>query len=274
MIIFAKNVANFNHFMRKTYILYSYDSLCDTVVTIFVREKMIRLMIVALAVALALLITTPCAEGCSCTQREPVDFFCNSDYAALIQVRNVSEPFYEDIMEQGPRRNPVYDYNIDVMFDFKGTIDSNPLLSSKPLLQARSNSGLCGVTFLPDKVYLIMADFAENMKPWEDGLVLTSWSCAFNRYIDVSNRQAATAEVGSILTFPVRSNSTCENVAEKRTLAKFFAQRSHSTLEKDLGDLSALQEQARNTPTDLQRNVDAQAGTDRLRKLLKAAFQK
>ncbi|WAR14594.1 hypothetical protein MAR_004699 [Mya arenaria] len=143
-------------------------------------------------------------------------------------------------MEQGPRRNPVYDYNIDVMFDFKGTIDSNPLLSSKPLLQARSNSGLCGVTFLPDKVYLIMADFAENMKPWEDGLVLTSWSCAFNRYIDVSNRQAATAE----------------------------------TLEKDLGDLSALQEQARNTPTDLQRNVDAQAGTDRLRKLLKAAFQK
>ncbi|WAR14601.1 hypothetical protein MAR_004706 [Mya arenaria] len=135
---------------------------------------MIRLMIVALAVALALLITTPCAEGCSCTQREPVDFYCNMDYVALVQVRNVSEPFYEDIMEQGPRQNPVYDYKVDVLQDIKGTIYSNPLLTWKPLLQARSNSGLCGVTFLPDKVYLIMADFADNMKPWEDGLVLST----------------------------------------------------------------------------------------------------
>ncbi|XP_052760353.1 uncharacterized protein LOC128203113 [Mya arenaria] len=223
-----------------------------------------RLMIVAIAVALALLITTPRTEGCSCLPRDTEDMYCNSDYAAIIVLKNISEPFYENDMDQGPW-NMVYEYGIEVGFDFKDTIFPNPLL------QAKSNSGLCGVDFQPNGTYLIIANFADNMRPGEDGLVLSSWSCAFNRYFDMSDKYKALGEMFSYLPFlfdKLGDDYSCENVTEKRTSKK-----SHSTQEKDLGDLSALQEQARNNPIDLQRKVDVQAGRDRLRQLLQTAFQ-
>ncbi|XP_052760925.1 uncharacterized protein LOC128203519 isoform X1 [Mya arenaria] len=210
---------------------------------------MIRLMIVAIALTLALLLMTPRAEGCSCLPRTPAEIYCKSDYAALLKVVDVSEPFYDDSMQPGPWNMPLFDYDIEVLTDFKGNIFSNPLL------QASSNDGLCGVSF-GNGTYLIMADFAPNVRPGGHGKVITSWSCAFNRYIDSSNPEMAAAEVASYMSF-LTDDFSCENVSKKRTLKESFAKKFNSALEEDRGKLSALQEQARKAQLGLQRKVDA-----------------
>ncbi|WAR14597.1 hypothetical protein MAR_004702 [Mya arenaria] len=82
-------------------------------------QQEIRLMIVAIVAALVLLLTTARAEGCSCHPREPKEVFCNSDYAVVLEVVNVSEPFYSDNMDPGPWSMPWVDYGIEVRMDFK-----------------------------------------------------------------------------------------------------------------------------------------------------------